>query len=81
MAIFEQVKEVICRESGVPASWVTEIATLEGDLKQDSLKLVELFMALDTEFGIVIDEDDQQKLAGGTVGDIVAFIEGVTGNV
>jgi len=58
MALFEQVKEVIVRELSVPESWVTESATFEGDLKADSLDVVELVMALEDEFDVDIPEED-----------------------
>jgi len=73
MALYEQVKEVIVRELSVPESWVTESATFEGDLKADSLDVVELVMALEDEFDVDIPEDDAQKIQ--TVGDAVRFLE------
>jgi acyl carrier protein len=73
MALFEQVKEVIVRELAVPESWVTESATFEGDLKADSLDVVELVMALEDEFDVDIPEDDAQDIQ--TVGDAVRYLE------
>ena len=73
MALFEQVKEVIVRELSVPESWVTESATFEGDLKADSLDVVELVMALEDEFDVDIPEDDAQHIQ--TVGDAVRYLE------
>lgn len=77
MALFEQVKEVIVRELAVPESWVTEAATFEGDLKADSLDVVELVMALEDEFDVDIPEDDAQSIQ--TVGDAVRYLEEKTG--
>jgi len=77
MALFEQVKEVIVRELSVPESWVTESATFEGDLKADSLDVVELVMALEDEFDVDIPEEDAQKIQ--TVGDAVRYLEEKTG--
>lgn len=73
MALFEQVKEVIVRELSVPESWVTESATFEGDLKADSLDVVELVMALEDEFDVDIPEEDAQNIQ--TVGDAVRYLE------
>jgi len=73
MALFEQVKEVIVRELAVPESSVTESATFEGDLKADSLDVVELVMALEDEFDIDIPEEDAQRIT--TVGDAVRYIQ------
>ncbi len=77
MALFEQVKEVIVQELAVPESWVTESATFEGDLKADSLDVVELVMALEDEFDVDIPEDDAQSIQ--TVGDAVRYLEEKTG--
>ncbi|MFW5869103.1 MAG: acyl carrier protein [Armatimonadota bacterium] len=77
MALFEQVKEVIVRELSVPESWVTESATFEGDLKADSLDVVELVMALEDEFDVDIPEDDAQNIQ--TVGDAVRYLEDKNG--
>ena len=73
MALFEQVKEVIVRELAVPESSVTESATFEGDMKADSLDVVELVMALEDEFDIDIPEEDAQRIT--TVGDAVRYIQ------
>ena len=73
MALFEQVKEVIVRELAVPESSVTESATFEGDLKADSLDVVELVMALEDEFDIAIPEEDAHRIT--TVGDAVRYIQ------
>lgn len=77
MALFEQVKEVIVRELSVPESWVTESATFEGDLKADSLDVVELVMALEDEFDVDIPEEDAQQIQ--TVGDAVRYLEAKLG--
>ncbi len=73
MALFEKVKEVIVRELSVPESEVTESATFEGDLKADSLDVVELVMALEEEFAIEIPEEEAEQIR--TVGDTVRYLE------
>ncbi len=73
MALFEKVKAVIVRELAVAESKVTESATFDGDLKADSLDVVELVMALEEEFDIEIPEEDAEKIQ--TVGDAVRYIE------
>ncbi len=77
--MFEQVKEVIVRELAVPESQVTEEATFDGDLKADSLDVVELVMALEDEFDLEIPEEDAEQIT--TVGAVVRYLEeqGVTG--
>ena len=73
MALFERVKEVIVRELAVPESQVTEEATFDGDLKADSLDVVELVMALEDEFELEIPEEDAEQMR--TVGDAVHYLE------
>ncbi len=77
MALFERVKEVIVRELQVPESKVTESASYEGDLKADSLDVVELVMAFEDEFDIEIPEEEAETIR--TVGDTVRYIEGKLG--
>ena len=70
---FEKVKEVIVNAANIDEDKIKLSASLESDLGLDSLDAVELGMALEEEFGIIIDED---KLASfKTVEDIVNFID------
>ena len=71
--MFEQVKEVIVRELAVPESQVTEEASFDGDLKADSLDVVELVMALEDEFDLEIPEEDAERIT--TVGAVVRYLE------
>ena len=74
MALFERVQQLIVRELNVKESEVTENASFDGDLKADSLDIVELVMALEDEFQITITDEDAEKIR--TVGDAVRFLEG-----
>jgi acyl carrier protein len=47
------------------------------DLGLDSLDIVELVMALETEFHIQIEDDDAEKIS--TVADAISYIEGHLG--
>jgi len=73
MALFERVQQLIVRELNVKESEVTENASFDGDLKADSLDIVELVMALEDEFQITITDEDAEKIR--TVGDAVRFLE------
>ncbi len=73
MALYERVKEVIVRELSVAESQVTEDATFDGDLRADSLDVVELVMALEDEFDLEIPEEDAEQMR--TVGDAVRYLE------
>ena len=73
MALFERVQQLIAKELNVKESEVTESATFDGDLKADSLDVVELIMALEDEFSIDIPDEAAEKIR--TVGDAVRYLE------
>ncbi len=71
--IEQRVKDIIVKQLGVNAEQLTPTATFQGDLKADSLDLVEMIMAFEEEFGIAsIPEDKAASMK--TVGDAVTFI-------
>lgn len=74
MALFERVKRIVARELSQPESEVTKSATFGGDLKGDSLEIIELVMALEEEFGVEIPEEDAEGIR--SVGDMVRYLEG-----
>ena len=71
--IEKRVKDIIVKQLGVNAEQLTPTASFQGDLKADSLDLVEMIMAFEEEFGI--DSIPEEKAASmKTVGDAVTFI-------
>lgn len=71
--IEQRVKDIIVKQLGVNAEQLTPTATFQGDLKADSLDLVEMIMAFEEEFGIAsIPEDKAASMK--TVGDAIAYI-------
>ena len=70
---FEQVKKIIVEQLGVDEEEVTMEASFIDDLGADSLDIVELIMALETEFDLEIPDSDAEKIA--TVGDAVEYIK------
>ncbi|MEN6301297.1 MAG: acyl carrier protein [Armatimonadia bacterium] len=74
MALFERVQQLIAKELKVEESQVTESASFDGDLKADSLDVVELVMALEDEFNVDIPDEDAEKIR--TVGDAVRYLVG-----
>lgn len=77
MSVAERVRAIVVEEMQVSESEVTESATFDGDLKLDSLEVVELLMALEDEFGVDIPEDEAAGIQ--TVGDAVRYLEQKTG--
>jgi acyl carrier protein len=72
--IEQRVKDIIVKQLGVNAEQLTDTATFQGDLKADSLDLVEMIMAFEEEFGIAsIPEDKAASMK--SVGDAVAYIK------
>ncbi len=74
--ILEKVVDVIVEQLNVEREDVTEEAAFVDDLGADSLDLVELVMALETEFGVSIPDEDVESIR--TVGDSVSYIEAHT---
>ena len=68
--VFGRVKNVIMNLFGVDEEDVFRDASFINDLSADDLDIVELFMALEEEFGIEVPEKDNLK----TVGDAVNYI-------
>jgi acyl carrier protein len=73
MEIVEKVKSIVTEQLGVDAEEVTEEASFIEDLGADSLDIVELVMAFEEEFGVVIPDEDADKIR--TVGEAIKYIE------
>lgn len=71
-SIEERVKDIIVDQLGVSAEQVTAEAKFVEDLGADSLDTVELVMALEEEFEVVVPDDEAEKLQA--VKDVVSFI-------
>lgn len=72
-SIAEKVTKIIVDELGVSEDQVKPEAKFIEDLGADSLDLVELIMAFETEFNAEIPDEDAEKLK--TVGDAISYIE------
>ncbi len=72
-SIEDRVKEIIVEQLGVSEEAVKPEAKLVEDLGADSLDVVELVMALEENFDVTVDEDDQDKLE--TVGQIIDYVK------
>jgi acyl carrier protein len=73
MEIAEKVKSIVTEQLGVDAEEVTAEAAFIEDLGADSLDTVELVMAFEEEFGIVIPDEEADKIR--TVGQAIKYIE------
>ncbi|KAB2908298.1 MAG: acyl carrier protein [Ignavibacteriales bacterium] len=73
MDIEAKYYQIIQDKLGVEESQITPEASFRNDLQADSLDLMELFMAFESEFNISAPEDQVEKL--DTVGAALAFIK------
>ncbi|MBM3470694.1 MAG: acyl carrier protein [Armatimonadetes bacterium] len=71
--VFERVRAKVASQLNVEEDKISPESSFIEDLGADSLDVVELVMALEDEFEIVIPDDQSEKIV--TVGDAVAFIE------
>ncbi|RAO99626.1 acyl carrier protein [Petrotoga sp. 9PW.55.5.1] len=60
--LFQKVKEVIVDTLSVDENEVTLDASFTDDLDADSLELVDLTMAFESEFGVTIEDDELEKI-------------------
>ena len=78
MDTFDTLKNIIVDQLGVAESEVTKDAHFQDDLGADSLDIVEMIMALESEFGIEVSDEKAETLQ--TVGDVIKFIAEAKGN-
>lgn len=74
--IFESVKKIINEQLGLNEDEITMDSNFLEDLGADSLELIDLIMALETEFDLEVPEEDIEEIE--TVGDVVAYIKSHT---
>ncbi len=79
MGVGDKVRDIIVDALGVDAADVTLSADLVDDLGADSLRLVELRMGLEEEFGIEILDEDAEGIM--TVRQVVEFVIATAGKV
>lgn len=72
----EKIKNIIADNLGVKKEEVVRSASLIDDLGADSLDLIELVMTLEEEFGILMPDEDAEKLT--SVGDVITYLEAKT---
>lgn len=76
--MFQKVKSIIADQLGVDEEEITMESSFVDDLGADSLDIVELIMALESEFDIEFPDEDAEKVV--TVGDVVDYIKEHTEN-
>lgn len=71
--VLDKIKEIIKDVLGKDASSFDENTDIMNDLKLDSLDIVDLVMSVEDEWGVVVEDEDIDKLR--TLGDVAKYIE------
>lgn len=71
--LFEKVKNIIAEQLDAEADNITMETSMMKDLEADSLDAVEIMMALEDEFGVIIPDEDAEGFKN--IGDIVTYLE------
>ncbi len=70
--MLDKITEIITEQLNVTGIEITEETSLKDDLGADSLDLLELVMAFESEFGVEIPPEELEDVS--TVGDIMDYI-------
>ncbi|NEZ46052.1 acyl carrier protein [Clostridium niameyense] len=74
--IFEKIRAIIAEQLSLDEEDVTMESSFIDDLGADSLDIVELIMALETEYDLEIPDEEAEKIS--SVGDVVEYIKSHT---
>ena len=74
--LLTRLREIVANQLGVELKEVVPEARILDDLGADSLDVVELMMALEETYDIVVPDEDAEALQ--TISDIHAYIAGRT---
>ena len=72
MDIYEKVVAIVAEQLGISTDDITAETTLE-DLNADSLDVVEVIMALESEIHMEIPDEDAEKIK--TVGALAEYVQ------
>jgi acyl carrier protein len=73
--VLNEVKSVFSSVAKIDSSRITPETSLADDLDIDSLTLIEVIVALEDRFDVLVPDDEWQRFS--TVGDIVDHLESV----
>ena len=74
--MIEKVKDLLAKQLRLDASTIDDDANILDDLGADSLEVVEMLMTLESEFGIIVPDEDVMELK--TVRTVAEYIESHT---
>ena len=70
--ILDDVKRMINEQLGISEDEITTGSNFLEDFGADSLEIIDLMMALESEFGLDVPEEEIEEMQ--TVGDVVNYI-------
>lgn len=74
--IFDRVKTIINEQLGINEDEISMESNFLEDFGADSLELIDLIMALESEFDIEVPEEDIEEIE--TVEDVVSYLKNHT---
>lgn len=74
--MIDKIKELLAKQLRLDVSTIEDDANILDDLGADSLEIVEMLMTLESEFGIVVPDEDVMSLK--TVRAVAEYIESHT---
>ncbi len=74
--IFDRVKKIVNEQLGINEDEISMDSNFLEDFGADSLELIDLIMALESEFDIEVPEEDIEEIE--TVADVVEYLKNHT---
>jgi len=74
--IFDRVKKIVNEQLGINENEISMESNFLEDFGADSLELIDLIMALESEFDIEVPEEDIEEIE--TVADVVEYLKNHT---
>lgn len=71
--VFEKLKAMIANQTGIDESKITMQSDILKELGLDSLDIVELIMAAEEEWDIIVEDEDVMTFK--TIADVVKYVE------
>lgn len=75
--VFEKIRTIISEQLDIPEEEITMDSSFADDLGADSIDLVEVVMAIESEFDFEVPEDEVENI--DTVGKAVEYIKSQIG--
>ena len=73
LMIFEKIKKLLAEQINISEDEIKMESDIINDLGGDSLDVVEMLMAVETEFNVTVPDEIAMEMK--TIGDVVSFIE------